>query len=903
MNGSKGNPDNDIPLGENDGLQVRKQRSKSRPLSTQRLSAAKSLSLLSPTVEENFKESEIETRSETPPVRKKSNASGSSNKENRPPPDDVLKGQYSPPHSAPESACSASKEKLTTIHSQPIDHLKFMEPNLSLMTGIPMETPKRLRGPIKETTSQFEKGKAGERVSRQSAPSIDSAKGNPAAQLPRTLLKPLSPSPPPENNLRGIGSAVWAKKSLSKDSLGSQETAAPPSSQRKLKVLISRASTREPEPEMPKDQRRLRGSDPGMRVKVLDRSPRKVSRSLYDDPQRKKNLLELDYAKKFPRKDPLSIISQEEDTASLAELAQALSFLEEQDGANSPSTVDSVKEPSSTFRPQEQTTVFERTARTSTAKNLEQGNRPSQVGNPKTSQLTMNEITKVDEKSNRTSGLSQKSQATSSDTMGGSTSAPKWILTSTNPVTPKSQTNQQRTPVGNSSTKRAASPSTKFSALVARFNNPDSQTTPERSPSRPPKKSLAEFLAGDNQKRADSPGDGLVAPYTTNPPSPTKSQKSGKSPITPQSRRSSLISSRKLLFDATLDFSRRGSTAGKDDLSLRVANTSPEDVASSKQSPPTTKPSPFGCRKSPCPLEDISPTEANPPNPLNEDTECEAGKEVQDERSSSVDCSNITSPDHVIEHVTVCAMKIPASFLSPISSEGADESPPMVSAEVATFDGPSGALNLNKLPRTFGSSEAELNRTKSSLSLVEKATFVHPDSPFKGIFTTSHPVSPVGSPPLPGRSNSVLYAQIRTLQRQLARKSEEVRHLKNQLDTRSSLDIGTLSEQLREAKKEIQHWKSRAEVAEKQVDMFANLPLKPKSRQPSRELSTKSSRRVFERSSTADAGYPGEAADMAARVRKALHGMDGASSPPCWSSEESSDTVIREPINGSDQSV
>jgi hypothetical protein len=207
---------------------------------------------------------------------------------------------------------------------------------------------------------------------------------------------------------------------------------------------------------------------------------------------------------------------------------------------------------------------------------------------------------------------------------------------------------------------------------------------------------------------------------------------------------------------------------------------------------------------------------------------------------------------------------------------------------------------LNRLPITFGSSGDELNRPKSSPSLAGKANFVHPDSPFKDIFTASSPMNPTVSPPLPGRSNSVLYAQIRILQKQLAAKTEEVRQLRKQLEARSSLDIGTLSEQLREAKKEIQHWKSRAEIAEKQVELFTKLPLRPKSRQPSGELSAKSSQRVFERSSTEGAKYPGEAAELAARIRKALHGMDGAGSPPRWSSEESTDTVIREPINGSD---
>ncbi|KAN0106507.1 hypothetical protein V8E51_009383 [Hyaloscypha variabilis] len=243
-------------------------------------------------------------------------------------------------------------------------------------------------------------------------------------------------------------------------------------------------------------------------------------------------------------------------------------------------------------------------------------------------------------------------------------------------------------------------------------------------------------------------------------------------------------------------------------------------------------------------------------------------------------------------------MKMPTSILSDVSPATVYNSPPMVSPELPTLDGPSGATDIKKIPISFGPVEAELSRIKSSPSLVDQSGFVHPDSPFKDVFTTSRPASAASSPP-PGRSNSVLYAQIRTLQRQLATKSEEARQLKKQLDARGTLDIGTLSEQLREAKKETQLWKSRAEIAEKQVEIFTKLPLRPKSRQPSADLSANSTR-ILERSST---GYPGEAAEMAARIRKALHGMDGTSSPPRWSSEESSDTVIRDTFNGSERSV
>jgi hypothetical protein len=160
-NGSRG-------PGQGDGLQVRKQRTRSRPLPIRRLSTTKSMSVLAPTVEENSKESESEKQLDAPRTVGKSNASGSSDKENKAPPDDVSGRKPSSPHSRPESACSVSKEKSTTIHSQPIDQLKYMESNLSLMTGIPMKSPKSFRTPIKEDAVHSHREKAAERASRHS---------------------------------------------------------------------------------------------------------------------------------------------------------------------------------------------------------------------------------------------------------------------------------------------------------------------------------------------------------------------------------------------------------------------------------------------------------------------------------------------------------------------------------------------------------------------------------------------------------------------------------------------------------------------------------------------------------------------------------------------------------------
>ncbi|KAJ3520010.1 hypothetical protein NM208_g13900 [Fusarium decemcellulare] len=73
--------------------------------------------------------------------------------------------------------------------------------------------------------------------------------------------------------------------------------------------------------------------------------------------------------------------------------------------------------------------------------------------------------------------------------------------------------------------------------------------------------------------------------------------------------------------------------------------------------------------------------------------------------------------------------------------------------------------------------------------------------------------------PRPG-STTTLHAQIRSLQRQLDLKIEEIVHLRRQLEVQEDADIGTLSQQLREAKREGQMWKDRAEAAERRIKVF-----------------------------------------------------------------------------------
>jgi hypothetical protein len=178
-------------------------------------------------------------------------------------------------------------------------------------------------------------------------------------------------------------------------------------------------------------------------------------------------------------------------------------------------------------------------------------------------------------------------------------------------------------------------------------------------------------------------------------------------------------------------------------------------------------------------------------------------------------------------------------------------------------------------------------RPITTVAQADIASSIHPTSSFKEAYTRSRSTSPVASPAL-GRSSSVLYTQIRDLQKQLASKDEEVRHLRQQLGARANLDIGTLSEQLRETKREIQMWQTRAEVAEKQVEIFAKVHIRSNSHVTAREIQA-------QKSSTE---YSVDEKRMAERIRKALHGMDGAGS-----SQESDDTVFKEAVTGSEYSV
>ncbi|KAI1308891.1 hypothetical protein F5Y03DRAFT_84939 [Xylaria venustula] len=105
--------------------------------------------------------------------------------------------------------------------------------------------------------------------------------------------------------------------------------------------------------------------------------------------------------------------------------------------------------------------------------------------------------------------------------------------------------------------------------------------------------------------------------------------------------------------------------------------------------------------------------------------------------------------------------------------------------------------------------------------------FVRPSSAISAQSQTAgaeeFPLLTDGPGPRQTSGTSYLHAQIRSLQRQLALRGEEILQLRRRLETQEHMDIGTLSEQLRFAKRECMTWRKRAEAAERRVAVFQRL--------------------------------------------------------------------------------
>ncbi|KAF4949547.1 hypothetical protein FGADI_8845 [Fusarium gaditjirri] len=143
----------------------------------------------------------------------------------------------------------------------------------------------------------------------------------------------------------------------------------------------------------------------------------------------------------------------------------------------------------------------------------------------------------------------------------------------------------------------------------------------------------------------------------------------------------------------------------------------------------------------------------------------------------------------------------------------------------------------------------------------------------------------ISTPQRPG-STTTLHAQIRSLQRQLDLKTEEIVHLRRQLEVQGDADVGTLSQQLREAKREAQTWRERAESAERRIKVFERFTARLKGIREAvgvdTDLTTKYLDKDGQKENTLEnamcyesdgSGRTEDAGVVKARIRRCLHGL------------------------------
>ncbi|KAH7419416.1 hypothetical protein BKA64DRAFT_16201 [Cadophora sp. MPI-SDFR-AT-0126] len=721
-------------------------------------------------------------------------------------------------------------------------------------------------------------------------------------------------------------------------------------------IVFSLASPIPPENQS-RSPRRIGGSEPGLQPRGRSRSPRRMSRSLYEDPKRKRNLLDLSKVSR----DPLSRVSREEDDASLAVLAQALDVDAEDDSLEKMPRpdIDNIQQKrndeSTITRPvvlMEPSTVVKKLERspqvidndTKAGMSLEytiQTNEPEVLLLEKASNGPMiqpNEaVVREPRQELATSSIETNPAILEPDEVKFPTeiaipSAAMQVLVDNSTITVRRATvpmmsSHERIP-GRNAAKVNGSPS-KISALVAKFDQGIPQSaasvsptaSPTKSPAKTPRRATAEMMADIGTSK-----DSVVSPYTTNAASPTRIQKSEK---TPQSTRTAAAGEARSLLDPksspvrkptpkrilreTLHDSTplrpvlRGAKSPRSTpssnkasnlyaVSLRSVQKNTDGSPTRVSSGHTNNAMQDTCDLDEATLEeqkqpgsqDISSTMLVPPPRFNIKSLLETEVHVKESSASST---------RTVRPTRGSAKELPEpaekanSELNHVQPKLLDVSHSQeVLSGLPIFDSLAGPSNIGRaLPHP------------KPLPIAHHLNLTRPPTTSNVDAGELASVKEVKNPP-PGRSSSLLYNQVRNFQRQLSEKIEEIQQLRQQLSARGNLEIGTLSEELRETKRDLQTWKTRAEIAEKQLEILTKMPSRSNSLKDTPSIPSRRAER-YQRSSIESRKEEGTMTD---RIRKALHGMDGADSPRRWASEESTDTVIhdlKEVVTGSEYSM
>lgn len=741
-----------------------------------------------------------------------------------------------------------------------------------------------------------------------------------------------------------------------------------------------------PEAKELKAPRRTGGSEPNLPLQSSNTPDRRISKSLYEDPKRKRNLL--DWSKLPFQKDPLLRVSEQEDAASLAALAQVMDADTDADDekmADLPSARHTLMlwrgDPSSEAQ-SKQTTSHGLSKSTNVLRKIPP---ITGRGGPKTTAIARQE-----NRSSRADSLRNTTPARSTEVDNSFNSkipAPAqnthrtYINNSEIKQEPagsieskhQSDVHSQRlsisdkaetttsvlsTRIGEGSPKKGfevphrirdslseqarikkhlSSPG-KISALVARFNG---NSTPPPFSTKSPVKTPVRLTPGDSRDLTKSPGESLLAPYTINESSPTKSQKSSRSERAQQARRSPVPR------DQTPKPGLLGGTLVDSKTPKRILRSSLNDPTPLRptrraieiDSSPAARPSPrtsmpsrarfaqkaveYQSQKS---IEESnqnfaeSPQESVPEffkdsfefsqQPASSRSPSAARRLSQDSIDPGSVSPRKTSPNMASSGSgSQMYFRPPKSFRS--AMEMARAATPVQSLiDVPAFDGPGSidssverVFSRHKRSSIIQSVPISLERSLIFDNDADTANFVHPDSPFKEAFAGSNSGSPCGSPPL--HRGSALHGHIKSLERQIVEKTIEFNYFKSQVEILRTIDLKRLGEELLLARMEAGMWKSRAEAAESKLEAMTPISILKRQTTGSSVKRPSPLRSSTESSAT-------EGAQLADKIRQALRVMDGAESSQHgtyesdnttvddgdhsrrWNSDESTGTVLRE---------
>lgn len=543
--------------------------------------------------------------------------------------------------------------------------------------------------------------------------------------------------------------------------------------------------------------RRIAASEPSKNSISLGSPRRLLSKSLLADSSGRIQRTRINARSK----DPLSWVSEAEDIASLRALAQVLKIEDAKDFDDTPTRGRSSLE----FQPVDTTdSRFKNDHRylTSTSSSAVPNSPPKKQWDKISSAFSTHGHT--------SGGTKNSSYETVIRSPPPLSTTPKHIITSSSPV------------------KRFGSPGHNVKALAAKFNTAVNTNMFESPTKISPIKSSVKNSSPSQLRR-----DNVVAEYTTNTPSPTRSQRSALGERTPQVSRKPLGEVKPVSRPVNI---RRKTLTPK-----HSSNEISSFQSSTIEPFPSEKPMQSSVYKSSHPITNLDPLFNFRTFDGHDSSQVSAAAnhgDSEDKQGSEVLESNTK---------TQAVAAVNDAPLEPTKS-------PHV--HFASFDFNTGSERIHVDP-------ARQHTTSSSVS------------PHQTIAVPGTPVS---------RSSSVLHTKILDLQKQFNAKCEEVKQLRQQLDARAALDIGTLSEQLREAKKETLAWKSRAEISEKQVEMLSK-------RTVGRTLSM---RTLPKKTSESSIKYNENDFNGAEKTRRALHGMDGAGNSRNRTSDETTGTVIRD---------